>query len=47
MNVLVDMDLSDFVEARKGNLHWMFQPDEEYPDFAWARLIRMVKLWNR
>jgi 2-polyprenyl-6-methoxyphenol hydroxylase-like FAD-dependent oxidoreductase len=46
MNVLVHVDLSDFVEARKGNLHWVFQPDREYPDFAWAGLIRMVKPWN-
>jgi 2-polyprenyl-6-methoxyphenol hydroxylase-like FAD-dependent oxidoreductase len=46
MNVLVDVDLSDFVEARKGNLHWVFQPEREYPDFAWAGLIRMVKPWN-
>lgn len=47
MNILVDVDLSDFVEARKGNLHWVFQPEREYPDFAWAGLIRMVKPWNQ
>ena len=46
MNVLVKVDLSDFVDARKGNLHWVFQPDREYPDIAWAGLIRMVKPWN-
>lgn len=46
LNVLVKVDLSDFVEARKGNLHWVFQPDQEYPDFAWSGLIRMVKPWN-
>ena len=28
LNVLVKVDLSDYVEARKGNLHWVFQPEE-------------------
>ena len=46
INVLVKVDLSDFVDARKGNLHWVFQPENEYPDFAWSGLIRMVKPWN-
>ena len=46
LNVLVKVDLSDYVEARKGNLHWVFQPEKEYPDFAWSGLIRMVKPWN-
>ncbi|KIX09723.1 uncharacterized protein Z518_00804 [Rhinocladiella mackenziei CBS 650.93] len=46
LNVLVKVDLSDYVEARKGNLHWVFQPEKEYPDFAWSGLIRMVKPWH-
>lgn len=46
LNVLVDVDLSAYVEARKGNLHWVFQPEREYPDFAWSGLIRMVKPWH-
>lgn len=46
LNVLVKVDLSDYVDARKGNLHWVFQPEVEYPDFAWSGLIRMVKPWN-
>ena len=46
LNVLVNVDLSDYVEARKGNLHWVFQPEREYTDFAWSGLIRMVKPWN-
>lgn len=46
LNVLVKVDLSEYVEARKGNLHWVFQPDQEYPDFAWSGLIRMVKPWH-
>jgi 2-polyprenyl-6-methoxyphenol hydroxylase-like FAD-dependent oxidoreductase len=46
LNVLVNVDLSDYVEARKGNLHWVFQPEDEYSDFAWSGLIRMVKPWH-
>ncbi|KIV76891.1 hypothetical protein PV11_08740 [Exophiala sideris] len=46
LNVLVKVDLSDYVEARKGNLHWVFQPEREYSDFAWSGLIRMVKPWH-
>lgn len=46
LNVLVKVDLSDYVEARRGNLHWVFQPEREYTDFAWSGLIRMVKPWN-
>lgn len=46
LNVLVEVDLSDYVDARKGNLHWVFQPEDDYDDFAWSGLIRMVKPWN-
>jgi 2-polyprenyl-6-methoxyphenol hydroxylase-like FAD-dependent oxidoreductase len=46
LNVLVKVDLSQYVEARKGNLHWVIQPEREYPDFAWSGLIRMVKPWT-
>ncbi|MBE7182134.1 MAG: FAD-dependent monooxygenase [Terriglobus roseus] len=46
MNVLVEVDMSDYVEARKGNLHWVFQPEAEYEDYAWSGLIRMVKPWH-
>jgi 2-polyprenyl-6-methoxyphenol hydroxylase-like FAD-dependent oxidoreductase len=46
LNVLVNVDLSPWVDARKGNLHWVFQPEQEYDDFAWSGLIRMVRPWN-
>ena len=46
LNVLVNVDLSSFVDARKGNLHWVFQPETEYLDYAWSGLIRMVKPWH-
>lgn len=45
-NVLVRVDLSEYIEARKGNLHWFFQPDVDFPDFAMMANIRMVKPWH-
>ena len=46
LNVLVEVDLSQSMSSRTGNLHWVFQPEKEYPDYAWSGLIRMVKPWN-
>lgn len=46
INVLVRADLSHLVEHRKGNLHWVMQPDREHPGFGWMAIIRMVKPWN-
>lgn len=45
-NVLVDCDLSTHMKVRTGNLHWVFQPERPYPDYAWSGLIRMVKPWH-
>lgn len=46
INVLVKADLSHLVEHRKGNLHWVMQPDREHPAFGWMAIVRMVKPWN-
>jgi 2-polyprenyl-6-methoxyphenol hydroxylase-like FAD-dependent oxidoreductase len=46
INVLVKADLSHLVEHRKGNLHWVMQPDREHPEFGWMGIVRMVKPWN-
>lgn len=46
INVLVKADLSHLVEHRKGNLHWVMQPDREHPGFGWMAIVRMVKPWN-
>ena len=46
LNVLVRADLSHLVKARRGNLHWVFQPDKEYPPWSWACILRMVKPWT-
>ncbi|EXJ87569.1 hypothetical protein A1O3_04529 [Capronia epimyces CBS 606.96] len=46
INVLVKADLSHLVEHRRGNLHWVMQPDKEHPAFGWMGIVRMVKPWN-
>ncbi|KAF2837730.1 hypothetical protein M501DRAFT_1017514 [Patellaria atrata CBS 101060] len=46
MNVLADVDLSRYLKDRVGNLHWVQTPDEEYPDWAWSIIVRMVKPWH-
>lgn len=45
-DVLVRADLSHLIKHRTGNLHWLMQPDVEYPDFGWMGVARMVKPWN-
>ncbi|KAL4812579.1 FAD binding domain-containing protein [Aspergillus spinulosporus] len=46
INVLVKADLSHLVAHRKGNLHWVMQPDRNHPSFGWMAIIRMVKPWD-
>ncbi|KAH7129690.1 FAD binding domain-containing protein [Dactylonectria estremocensis] len=46
INVLVKAELSHLVKHRRGNLHWVMQPDREHPDFGWMGIVRMVKPWN-
>ncbi|RDW75999.1 hypothetical protein BP5796_06820 [Coleophoma crateriformis] len=46
IDVLVQADLSHLVKHRTGNLHWILQPDMEYPDFGMMGVARMVKPWN-
>ncbi|KAF5253680.1 hypothetical protein FANTH_1371 [Fusarium anthophilum] len=46
INVLVKADLSHLVKHRKGNLHWVMQPDKEHPEFGWMGIVRMVKPWD-
>jgi 2-polyprenyl-6-methoxyphenol hydroxylase-like FAD-dependent oxidoreductase len=46
INVLIKADLSHLMKARKGNLHWIMQPGEDYPDFGWTCIARMVKPWH-
>ena len=46
VNVLVRADLSHLVDARRGNLHWVMQPDRGHPAYAWMGVVRMVKPWH-
>ncbi|KAH7052206.1 FAD binding domain-containing protein [Macrophomina phaseolina] len=46
LNVLVKADLSHLMDARPGNLHWVFQADKEHPAFGWQVIVRMVKPWH-
>ena len=46
INVLVKVDLTPYVKHRNGNLHWIFQPEKDHPDFGWSCLARMVKPWT-
>ncbi|KAH8901193.1 hypothetical protein GQ53DRAFT_789927 [Thozetella sp. PMI_491] len=46
INILVKTDLSHLVDSRKGNLHWIMQPDREHPEFGWMGIARMVKPWD-
>ena len=40
IDVLVEADLSHLVEHRKGNLHWLIQPDVEHPAWGWLGVAR-------
>lgn len=46
INVLVQADLSHLMEYRRGNLHWLMQPDVDHPDFGLMCIARMVKPWS-
>ena len=46
INVLVKADLSHLVKNRMGNLHWIMQPENDAPDYAWMGIVRMVKPWH-
>ncbi|KAK4982615.1 hypothetical protein LTR66_009174, partial [Elasticomyces elasticus] len=45
VNAHVRADMSKLIKYRTGNLHWIFQPDREYPEWGWSGIVRMVKPW--
>ncbi|EXJ63545.1 uncharacterized protein A1O5_11306 [Cladophialophora psammophila CBS 110553] len=45
INVLVKTDLSHLIKHRKGNLHWVMQPDRPLSGFGQMAIVRMVKPW--
>lgn len=46
VNVLMRADLGHLMEHRKGNLHWILQPNIEAPEWGWIGCMRMVKPWH-
>lgn len=46
INCYVKAEMENIMRYRKGNLHWVVQPDREHPSFAWSAIVRMVKPWN-
>ena len=46
INILVKADLSKLVENRVGNLHWVMEPEKDYPAFGKMSIVRMVKPWT-
>jgi 2-polyprenyl-6-methoxyphenol hydroxylase-like FAD-dependent oxidoreductase len=45
LNILVKADMTQLMKTRTGNLHWVFDPTKEYPDWGWMCILRMVKPW--
>ena len=45
VNVLLEADMGHLMEHRKGNLHWILQPNLETPEWGWIGCMRMVKPW--
>lgn len=45
-SILLKADLSNACAFRQANLHWMLQPDEENPPWAFLTCFRMVKPWT-
>lgn len=46
VNVLMEADMAHLMEYRKGNLHWILQPNLETPEWGWIGCMRMVKPWH-
>ena len=46
VNILMEADMAHLMEHRKGNLHWIMQPNVEAPDWGWIGCMRMVKPWH-
>ncbi|KAF2858609.1 hypothetical protein K470DRAFT_220909 [Piedraia hortae CBS 480.64] len=46
MNIVVEADLSPFMENRKGFLHWIVQPEQDCPLWARMTVARMIRPWH-
>ncbi|KAH8203534.1 hypothetical protein TruAng_002282 [Truncatella angustata] len=47
INVYAEVDMTDLMATRVGNLHWFIQPDSEHPPWARMALARMVEPWKK
>jgi 2-polyprenyl-6-methoxyphenol hydroxylase-like FAD-dependent oxidoreductase len=45
-SMVVKADLTNACASRQANLHWILQPEEEYPSWALLTCFRMVKPWT-
>lgn len=45
-SVLIEADLPQYMETRRGNLHWVYELGTEQPEFAWIGFPRVVKPWH-
>ncbi|GIZ39927.1 hypothetical protein CKM354_000328900 [Cercospora kikuchii] len=46
LNVLAEVDLTEQVKTRTGNLHVIYTPEIEHPPWGWSCILRMVKPWT-
>jgi 2-polyprenyl-6-methoxyphenol hydroxylase-like FAD-dependent oxidoreductase len=47
INVFLEVNLEHLMHTRVGNLHWIIQPEKEYPPWAKMGIIRMVEPWTK
>lgn len=45
-SVQIKADLRHRMQNRSGNLHWIYQPETDHPDFAWIGFPRLVHPWD-
>lgn len=46
LNVFAEVDLTEQVKTRTGNLHVIYTPEIEHPPWGWSCILRMVKPWT-
>ncbi|KIW08792.1 uncharacterized protein PV09_00726 [Verruconis gallopava] len=45
LNILARVNMTHLMKTRTGNLHWIFDPTKEHPEWASMCILRMVKPW--
>lgn len=46
INVLARVDLTQAMEHRQGNLHFILRPDKPHSKFGWQSIARMIQPWT-